>query len=177
MIPRKKGINALLVDGQPELLKYWKKTDAKKVDDPFLHQRLYSFLNNHVGSKYSDAEAIGLEVLGPMLLGFCKWLYQRLKADKIEKIFFLSREGKILQEAFRILYPECEIEQAYLYVSRQALTVPQLADAADFDEMAGIFQTLAHIPTINLIPTVCRLDHKVFCERLRAGGVWKPRQK
>jgi predicted HAD superfamily hydrolase len=171
VIPRKKGINALLVDGQPELLKYWKKTDAKKVDDPFLHQRLYSFLNNHVGSKYSDAEAIGLEVLGPMLLGFCKWLYQRLKADKIEKIFFLSREGKILQAAFRILYPECEIEQAYLYVSRQALTVPQLADAADFDEMAGIFQTLAHIPTINLIPTVCRLDHKVFCERLRAGGM------
>ena len=41
-----------------------------------------------------------------------------------------------------VLYPECEIEQAYLYVSRQALTVPQLADAADFDEMAGIFRCI-----------------------------------
>lgn len=171
VIPRKKGINALLVDGQPELLKYWKKTDAKKVDDPFLHQRLYSFLNNHVGSKYSDAEAIGLEVLGPMLLGFCKWLYQRLKADKIEKIFFLSREGKILQEAFRILYPECEIEQAYLYVSRQALTVPQLADAADFDEMAGIFQTLAYEPLVKIIPSLCAFDSGVFYDKLSDIGL------
>lgn len=170
-IPRKKGIKALLVDGHPELLRYWRKKDEKRVKNPFLFQRMYCFLNNHVGSEYSDAEAIGLEILGPMLLGYCKWLNQRLKADKIERIFFLSREGKILQDAFQTLCPECEIEQTYLYVSRQALTVPLLADAADFDEMAEIIKRLVHVPTINMIPTVCRLDQKVFHERISGVGL------
>ena len=171
VIPRKKGINALLVDGQPELLRYWKKSNKVVLKDQFLYQRLYCFLNNQVGNDYDDAKAIGYEILGPLLLGYCKWLYQKLKDDKIEKIFFLSREGKILQEAFHILYPECEIEQTYLYVSRQALTVPQLADAVDFDEMAEIFKYLVHVPTVSMIPVMCMLDRKIFLEKINQIGL------
>lgn len=166
VIPKKNGINALMVDGQPELLRYWKKSDRKRVEDQFLYQRLYCFLNNQVGNDYNDAEAIGYEILGPILLGYCKWLNQKIKADNIEKIFFLSREGKIFQDAFRILYPECEIEQSYLHVSRQALTVPLLADAVDFDEMAEIIKHLVHVPTISIIPAICMLNQKIFLERI-----------
>ncbi len=171
VIPRKKGINALLVDGQPELLRYWKKSNKVVLKDQFLYQRLYCFLNNQVGNDYDDAKAIGYEILGPLLLGYCKWLYQKLKDDKIEKIFFLSREGKILQEAFHILYPECEIEQTYLYVSRQALTIPQLADAVDFDEMAEIFKCFFYEPLLSEIPSACDFNRKEFADKLSDIGL------
>ena len=87
-------------------------------------------------------------MLGPMLLGYCKWLNEKIQIDKIDKIFFLSREGKILQDAFNILYPHMEIPQSYLYVSRQSLMVPLMADAADFDEMVDILKTYMQIPLL-----------------------------
>lgn len=165
VIPRKQGISAVLIDGQQHSLKYW-KTKGRGIKEQFLYERLYTFLNNHNDPDYSDVMSMGYEILGPMLFGYCKWLYERIRADKINKIFFLSREGKILQEAFKSLYPQCEIEHAYLYVSRQALVVPQLADAAGFDEMADKFQNLANVPLVNMIPNICGFDQIKFHEKL-----------
>lgn len=167
---KRKGINAVLIDGQPEYLKFWKKRN-KNVNHPFLYQRLRCFLNNSIDCDRGDVFSIGFEILGPMLLGYCKWLYEKIRADRIDRIFFLSREGRILQEAFNILYPQCGIEQAYLYVSRQALTVPQLADAADFDEMEEVFRRVAHVSLLDMIPVICMLDPAVFNEKLNGIGL------
>ena len=175
VVPKKKGFSALLIDGQESSLKFWKKKD-RRVEKQFLYERLYSFLNNHASSDYNDAMSIGYEILGPMLFGYCKWLFERIRVDKIDKIFFLSREGKIIQEAFQTLYPQCDIEQTYLYVSRQALVVPQFAHAADFDEMADKFQVLANEPLVNVIPDICGFDREVFNEKLLSAGLdsaWK----
>lgn len=175
VVPKKKGFSALLIDGQESSLKFWKKKD-RRVENQFLYERLYSFLNNHASSNYNDAMSIGYEILGPMLFGYCKWLFERIRVDKIDKIFFLSREGKIIQEAFQTLYPQCNIEQTYLYVSRQALVVPQFAHAADFNEMADKFQVLANEPLVNVIPDICGFDREVFNEKLLSAGLdsaWK----
>ena len=110
VIPRMKGLKALLIDGQQNILKFW-KSKSKKVDNQFLYKQLYTYLNNHAYNIKNDAVSIGYEVLGPMLLGYCKWLNEKIQIDKIDKIFFLSREGKILQDAFNILYPHMEIPQ------------------------------------------------------------------
>lgn len=169
IIPIKRGIKALLIDGQTELLRFWKK-GSKSVKNQLLYQRLYCFLNNSFDSSDS-AVSIGIEILGPMLLGFCKWLHHKINTDKIDKIFFLSREGKIFQEAFNILYPQCRVEQAYLYVSRQAMVVPQLVDSPDFDEMADRLKFLAHTPPVSMIPVICMLDQTVFNEKVKSIGL------
>lgn len=169
IIPQKRGINALLINGQADFLKFWKK-ESKGVKNQFLYQRLHCFLNNCFDNS-NDATSIGIEILGPMLLGYCRWLHQKISTDKIDKIFFLSREGRILQEAFHILYPQCGIEQAYLYVSRQALVVPQLADSKDFDEMVDKLKYLAHAPSVSMIPVICMLDQTAFNEKLKSIGL------
>lgn len=169
IIPQKKGINALLINGQAEFLRFWKK-GSKRVKNQFLYQRLYCFLNNCFDSS-NDAIFIGIEILGPMLLGYCKWLHQKINTDKIDKIFFLSREGRILQEAFNVLYPQCITEQAYLHVSRQALVVPQLVDSKDFDEMADRFKYLAHVPLVSMIPKICMFDQIEFNEKIKSIGL------
>lgn len=169
-MPKRKGLDALLIDGQRNLLRYWEKNN-KNVDNQLLYGRLYSFLNNHIEDHKNDAAHIAYEVLGPMLLGFCTWLNEKIKSDKIEKIFFLSREGKILQEAFNILYPQSKIPQTYLYVSRQALIVPLLAEANNFDEMIGMLKVFLHVPVLKTIRILCGLDQKQFKEKLVCIGL------
>ncbi len=165
-IPKKAGMKAVLIDGQAQQLRYWKRRN-EQVSDQFLYQRLYAFLNNRITDNDSDAYVIGWEILGPMLLGFCRWMYAKWETDGIERVFFLSREGKLFQDAFQILYPHCQIKQSYLYGSRQALAVPLLADAADFDEMLETFKLFSHVPMVDIIPTICAFDKKKFCEELK----------
>ncbi|MDE6603570.1 MAG: hypothetical protein K2K90_15780, partial [Lachnospiraceae bacterium] len=164
-VPKSKGLEALLIDGQRNLLRYWSK-DNKNVKDQLLYGSLFSFLNNHIEEESNDVVHIAYEVLGPMLLGYCVWLNERVKREGIEKIFFLSREGKVLQEAFNILYPYSKIKQTYLFVSRQALVVPLLADANDFDEMIKILKVFLHVPNLKTICVLCGLEQDKFNEEL-----------
>lgn len=165
-LPKVKGISSALIDGRVNTLRFWKQKD-KRLSDQLLYQRLYSFLNNHIYDNSNDALSIGYEILGPMLCGFCKWLYEKIEINKIDKLFFLSREGKIIQEAFNILYPECNVKQTYLYVSRQALVIPLLVDADNFDKMIDTFKLFAHIPVVSIIPEVCLFDLEIFNKEIK----------
>lgn len=164
---KRKGIRSCLIDGQKLNLKYWKLN--KKTD--FDYEKLFFYLNHHINSAYHEAERIGYEILGPMLLGYCMWLKEKMEKDGIEKIFFLSREGKILQKAFQALYPESDIEQCYLYVSRQSLVIPLIADTEDFDSMIAIVKTFLHIPILRTIRIVCSLEQEEFCRALSEIGM------
>lgn len=164
---KRKGIHSCLIDGRKLNLKYWKLN--KKTD--FDYEKLFFYLNHHINSAYHEAERIGYEILGPMLLGYCMWLKEKMEEDGIEKIFFLSREGKILQKAFQALYPESDIAQCYLYVSRQSLVVPLIAYAEDFDSMIAVIKIFLHVPLLKTIRTVCSLEQEEFCQALSEIGM------
>lgn len=164
---KEKGIRGCLIDGRKENLTYWKKGGGTDFD----YEKLYCFLNNRRRVRDCDAAVIGYEILGPMLLGYCRWLREKIEKDGIEKIFFLSREGKILQEAFNILYPGYPVTQCYLYVSRQALTVPLIADAGNFDEMMERIKCFFHVPLLKTVRIVCSLEKDEFCRELTEIGV------
>lgn len=169
-VPRKRGIDAILINRNACSLRFWRQK-GKYVTDQLLYQRMYAFLNNHTDGNNGDAMSIGYEVLGPMLWGYCRWLYEKIKVDKIDKVFFLSREGQILQAAFNSLYPECNMKQTYLHVSRQALVVPMLIDAVNFDEMVDTFRLFSHVPFVKIIPTLCSFDFDIFDNELSIIGV------
>ncbi len=128
-------------------------------------------MDNHKGNLCSEAASIGYEILGPMLLGYCMWLKEKAEEDNIDKIYFLSREGRILQEAFHILYPECRIPQYYLSVSRQSLLVPLLADVSDFDGLIETIKCCFHVPVLRMVRTVCLLDEERFKKGLAKIGL------
>lgn len=72
-------------------------------------------------SSLSDSYRVGVEVLGPMLHGFSEWLNEQLAIQGIDKVFFLSRDGYIMKDAFERLSLSKDFETAYFYVSRQSL--------------------------------------------------------
>lgn len=66
---------------------------------------------------------LGLKVGGPLYLGLLQWIRRILQEDKINKIYFLSRDGYILNDIFKKLGIK---EDSYLYTSRRALLLASI---------------------------------------------------
>mgnify|MGYP001196723980 CR=1 FL=1 len=67
----------------------------------------------------------GYNTLGPLLLGFSKWIAKECKKRGIGKIYFFSRDGLIMKRAFDIL-GDTHFKTYYMEVSRRSLRVPIL---------------------------------------------------
>jgi len=80
-----------------------------------------------------DLYSIGRTIVGPMLLAFSNWLKEEANKDGIDKLFFLSREGKIMKDVYDLWCfgtPDY-IGSEYLSVSRRSLSVPYLESLDD----------------------------------------------
>ena len=67
----------------------------------------------------------GYKNFGPLLYSFSVWLKKELDKEQLNKVFFLSRDGFILKEAFDMMFKD-KFESFYLYASRRAIIVPSL---------------------------------------------------
>lgn len=123
--PKKMGIKAILVTNKwDNNLSFF---NSKGKDYRYL--AMEKFINSNIKNKFSDSTfnyfyKAGYEILGPLLYGFCVWLNENLNNANIKKIFFLSRDGKIIKKAFDILFPD--FKTYYMFASRRAFTVPTL---------------------------------------------------
>lgn len=72
----------------------------------------------------------GYQVVGLLFLGFGKWLINKVVADKIEHLYFLSRDGFIIKKIYEILieYTKGAPPAEYLYASRRALNIPCITE-------------------------------------------------
>ncbi len=80
-------------------------------------------LNNKLCSgmeKLNQYYEYGYSYAGLFVLGYCHFIHEKAKHEKIDKILFLSRDGDILKQAYSKLYPNAQTE--YVYWSRAAAT-------------------------------------------------------
>lgn len=130
---RKKGLYSIKVPTDyNRLLRKYKIPDDTKSQ--FNWSCLKSFCNNHVeqGNYYTQ---FGYECFGPLLFGFTLWLFERLKQNKIKKVYFFSRDGFIMKKAYEEMGFDREIPAYYLEVSRRSLRVPTLTEEMGFEEV------------------------------------------
>lgn len=81
-------------------------------------------VNAHIHNglwRYSSHYEFGYIYGGLFALGYCQFIHQYVKANRIDKLLFLSRDGDILKQVYEKLYPE-EKETAYVLWSRLAAT-------------------------------------------------------
>lgn len=72
-------------------------------------------------------------VISPLIFSFVKWVIDKAEKEKIEKLYFLSRDGQLPFKIAKI-YTEkygINIKCCYLYASRQAWHFPSITE---FDE-------------------------------------------
>lgn len=79
---------------------------------------------------------VGTNVAGPLLLAFTLWALDRARSQKIDRLYFLARDGEVLLEIARRIcrWLGWSIECRYLYTSRQAFALPSLTG---FDDNAN----------------------------------------
>lgn len=69
-----------------------------------------------------DYYKFGYDILGPFLHGFVFWLKKSFRDSGIEKVFFLSRDGYLMLNAFRMLDDgQYNQECSYVYFSRNSI--------------------------------------------------------
>jgi hypothetical protein len=81
----------------------------------------------------SQPEDLGYTIFGPLIQTFWTWFIDRLRADAIDKILFLARDGWFFHKIYQELRSTCpELpESDYLPVSRRLCTVAAFFTAQD----------------------------------------------
>lgn len=71
---------------------------------------------------------VGYELAGPLYLGYANWIFQRCQALKIDRAFFLARDGKNLSEVFEKLCARWggKIATHYMHASRRLLNFARI---------------------------------------------------
>jgi FMN phosphatase YigB (HAD superfamily) len=88
------------------------------------------------------ARRLGIEVLGPIFLGFTQWMMNRIRDDDPDLVLFFARDGAFLLSAFERLCREWPGPlRRYFYASRRALIVPSIRT---LDERALLTLTQNH---------------------------------
>lgn len=123
LIPRIYKIKSLLIKKNINYIHYNKK--MKNIS----YKRLSKFISNHKKEDYYYN--FGYSLLGPLVYAFTKYIIKNTKND--ENLFFLSRDGYIINKVYNILNEEKN--NNYLYVSRRSLIVPLLYKEKDIMSM------------------------------------------
>ena len=87
----------------------------------------------------------GAQVVGPLLFAFVHWCLEKVSELKLDRLYFLSRDGFILNEIAKVLihrwgYP---VEARYLYGSRMAWQPAAITDLGRTDKNWIILRTQA----------------------------------
>ncbi|MCT9123689.1 hypothetical protein [Cupriavidus gilardii] len=120
-------------------------------DDPF--KRFPA--DTHFGG---DPFALGYIGMAPVFYGFLQWLMTQAKRDGMEKLLFLSRDGKILWRMAQILFPESEgwPGVAYAMSSRRAARVAALYTRGDISKLVD--SSISPVPLVQLLKKKFGID-------------------
>lgn len=85
-------------------------------------------------------EDLGYQFFGTLTLGYLSWIYKQCKDNKINALYFFSREGLFLKKIFDYLYGD-EIQTTYIFVSRKSLSIPLLQFCHNYEEITKLVYT------------------------------------
>lgn len=122
---KKQGIKAVWIARDPQRTKFIRLNSISKEEKEVVRP-IIKIMNNQIDPSWDRYYQYGYEVIGPLLYSFSLWLHQSVLADSVEKLFFISRDGFLIQNAYRYLWEEKALESNYLYASRRALMAPQI---------------------------------------------------
>ena len=81
---------------------------------------------------------LGYAGIGPAIFSYILWLQRIATKEQISHLYFLSREGLLLQKAYNILFKDKDgfIKNTYTYNSTRAIRVASLRNETDIANLA-----------------------------------------
>lgn len=81
---------------------------------------------------------IGYAIMGPLLAAFSEWLSAQAKAEGIDRLYFLAREGQLMKDIHDVLTTGRDTPQSeYLVLSRRAVSVAMIRSREDILAIAS----------------------------------------
>ncbi len=93
--------------------------DYLSKSDQLSDSLLYSLIRDKIKEHNSPFYSIGYIYLGIILRGFIEWLNCQFKENNIDTIWFLSRDGHVVEQAYNLIYGD--LSSHYVYASRRML--------------------------------------------------------
>lgn len=159
------GIQAILIKRKDPETKYF---NSKRYGLDY--NLLNSFIRNNEPAEYDFYQKIGYEVVGPILYGYSKWLSETTKKSGIHKLFFLAREGFLLERAFRLV-SENKQDYCVIRVSRKATALPLLQRANNLDDILNRITVTRTQFTVENLLSACEIDEKTARDILQKIGI------
>lgn len=132
---KKNKIKSLLIKNNFVNTSIFIKRNIEKNEKSLNYNIQTSFIKNNVPKNQDYFYNFGYITFGPLLYSFSIWLKRRLNENKINKVFFLARDGKIIKKAFDIINNKSDLYSEYMMASRRAIIVPSLWKCKNIDEI------------------------------------------
>ena len=160
--PKKKGIDVILIKSK-------KEKDIFDIKNKTLDQKLLnSFISANIKNEDNIYSQFGYKIFGPLLFGFTSWLHNELRKDKIDKVFFLARDAKIIMKSYQMLYPNNQ-KLKYLNISRKSIILSELDDISSFEELYNrLKSTLKNTAKVNDLYNLININSHLFENKLIA---------
>lgn len=114
-VPRNIGIAAIQIPRRLKGLQFREKSEG--LQNNYLNSLIK---NTYTGNKDSYYE-FGYSQFGKLLWGYSRWIHRKAVEKGINELFFFSRDGWIMKQAYDICIDDTSIRTHYLEVSRRSL--------------------------------------------------------
>ena len=141
---KKHHLSAKLIARDPMRCKFIRIHDLYQAQKKTWND-LRSVFNGYEDTEWSPFYQYGFEVVGPLLYGFSKWLHDTVQQNGVKKLFFLSRDGFLLQQAYNSVFVESAVENQYLYLSTKTIRQAQTWLFSDLTEVMDSFPPNTYI--------------------------------
>lgn len=94
-------------------------------------------LANHCSDNTVERR-IGEFTLAPFLFEFCHWINKKKKELKINKLYFLAREGYLIKKVYEMLFPEESENCIYLRLNKNIMRLPALYYDSSVETLIGL---------------------------------------
>lgn len=78
-------------------------------------------------AKDTIASRVGTFVIGPILVEFCNWIHKKKNDLKIERLYFVAREGYLIKLFYDQLFPEDIEKSFYIRLNKNMLRLPSIS--------------------------------------------------
>lgn len=78
-------------------------------------------------AKDTIASRVGTFVIGPILVEFCNWIHKKKNDLKIERLYFIAREGYLIKLFYDQLFPEDIEKSFYIRLNKNMLRLPSIS--------------------------------------------------
>jgi len=122
-------------------------------------------------------ERVGYELIGPIYLSFVAWVAQRAMDKKVEKLFFLARDGYHLKRVFELIKERYDlpIDAEYMLSSRRLINFPRISKL-DTDSLAFLMTPNPGMQVKHFLQRI-GIDPQEHLDEIRSAGLGSPENR